>query len=186
MRDSLAAGLREPPSLRHAVSMPSSGRDQDPHPTDSYTPNTPGTTPAFSPSLVPTSSLIPTSTLAPTTSLAMASSQCEYPGSRSFPPALLGSMSSVQQMSILAAPPLAGLQETDVVVMSCWMNKVALQLDDVLVDGVHVLAEPVEAPGSGLRQHHQLGSPSARFQNLLIHARGRGTVPGYYEAMLTR
>lgn len=75
-------------------------------------------------------------------------------------------------------------------VMSCWMNKVALQLDDVLVDGVHVLAEPVTVAGmllgSGLRHAAQQGSPSARFQNLLIHARSRGTVLGYYEAMLTR
>lgn len=66
----------------------------------------------------------------------------------------------------------------------------ALQLDDVLIDGVHVLAEPVTVAGmvlgSGLRQTAQHGSPSARFQNLLIHARSRGTVQGYYEAMLTR
>lgn len=93
-------------------------------------------------------------------------------------------------MDILSPPPANGLHESDVAVMSCWMNKVALQLDDVLVDGVHVLAEPVTVAGmvlgSGLRHAAQQGSPSARFQNLLIHARSRGTVQGYYEAMLTR
>lgn len=171
--------------------MPSNGQDQDPHPCDSPTPYSP--TPCsptnsvpFTSNLAPTPSLAPTTSLAPTRSLAVTGNQYEHVGSRAFP-ALLGSISSVQQMSILAAPPAAGLHETDVVVMSCWMNKVALQLDDVLVDGVHVLAEPVEAPGpvADMRSR-QLGSPSARFQSLLIHARGRGTVPGFYEAMLTR
>lgn len=93
-------------------------------------------------------------------------------------------------MAILTPPPPEGLHESDAAVMSCWMNRVALQLDDVLVDGVHVLAEPVTVAGmvlgSGLRHAAQQGSPSARFQNLLIHARSRGTVQGYYEAMLTR
>jgi len=93
-------------------------------------------------------------------------------------------------MAILSGPPVAGLHESDVTVMSCWMNKVALQLDDVLVDGVHMLAEPVTVAGMtvgpGMRHAAQHGSPSARFQNLLIHARSRGTVQGYYEAMLTR
>lgn len=167
--------------------MPSNGRDQNPHVADSHSPHALATSPTFG-NAANTTRLAPSHSLAPTTSLAMASSQYEHPSSRSFPTALLGSISSVQQMSILAAPPALGLHETDVMVMSCWMNKVALQLDDVLVDGVHVLAEPVEAPSPrpGMRQHQQLGSPSARFQNLLIHARGRGTVPGYYEAMLTR
>lgn len=191
------AGLKEPASLRHTFSTPNSSRDQDLHLVDCHSPHTPASSSAFTTSMAPTARLLPTaslahatsfapaSTLAATSSLAIASSQCDQPGSRGYPPAMLGSISSVQQMSILATPPSLGLQETDVVVMSCWMNKVALQLDDVLVDGVHVLAEPVEAPLAGSRQH-QLGSPSARFQNLLIHARGRGTVPGFYEAMLTR
>lgn len=193
----LRAGLKEPASLRHTFSTPSSSRDQDLHVVDCHSPHTPASSSAFTTSMAPTARLLPTaslahatsfapaSTLAATTSLAIASSQCDQPGSRGYPPAMLGSISSVQQMSILATPPSLGLQETDVVMMSCWMNKVALQLDDVLVDGVHVLAEPVEAPLAGSRQH-QLGSPSARFQNLLIHARGRGTVPGFYEAMITR
>ena len=60
-----------------------------------------------------------------------------------------------------------------------------------------MLAEPVTIAPAGLgaaaghlqqpsRQAVSHGSPSARFQNLLIYARGRGTVQGYYEAMLTR
>lgn len=162
--------------MRHAVSFPRN--------TDSY----------------PTSPLAGFANLATATSLAMApqpslgghpSLDSHQPStSRAFVPPLLGSLSSVQQMAILSPPPANGLHESDVAVMSCWMNKVALQLDDVLVDGVHVLAEPVTVAGmvlgSGLRHAAQQGSPSARFQNLLIHARSRGTVQGYYEAMLTR
>ena len=147
----------------------------------------------------PASPLAGLASLATATSLAMGSShfeqyqQQQHSGmttSTGFAAPLLGSLSSVQQMAILSMPPVAGLQEPDVAVMSCWMNKVALQLDDVLVDGVHVLAEPVTvagmAGGVGLRHMAQHGSPSARFQNLLVHARSRGTVQGYYEAMLTR
>ncbi len=146
----------------------------------------------------PASPLAGLASLATATSLAMGGShfdqQQQQPSgmstSRAFAAPLLGSLSSVQQMAILSAPPAAGLHESDVTVMSCWMNKVALQLDDVLVDGVHVLAEPVTVAGMtvglGLRHAAQHGSPSARFQNLLIHARSRGTVQGYYEAMLTR
>ena len=139
----------------------------------------------------------PLASLATATSLAMGincfDSQLQHSGlstSRAFAAPLLGSLSSVQQMAILSQPPVAGLQEPDVTVMSCWMNKVALQLDDVLVDGVHVLAEPVTVAGMGqgssMRHTAHHGSPSARFQNLLVHARSRGTVQGYYEAMLTR
>lgn len=148
----------------------------------------------------PTSPLASFASLATATSLAMApqpllgahpSLDSHQPStSRVFAPPLLGSLSSVQQMAILSPPPASGLQEPDVAVMSCWMNKVALQLDDVLVDGIHVLAEPVTVAGmvacSGLRHAAQQGSPSACFQNLLVHARSRGTVQGYYEAMLTR
>lgn len=149
----------------------------------------------------PTSPLASFASLATATSLAMAPHQpllgahpsldSHQPStSRVFAPPLLGSLSSVQQMAILSPPPANGLQEPDVAVMSCWMNKVALQLDDVLVDGVHVLAEPVIVAGmvacSGFRHAAQQGSPSACFQNLLVHARSRGTVQGYYEAMLTR
>ncbi|KAA6424087.1 MAG: SMCA5 SWI SNF related matrix associated act (ISS) [Trebouxia sp. A1-2] len=168
-------GLREPQSLRHAISMPATGRGLERHP----------------PSL-----LAGLASLATATSLAMVGShhdQQQPSGmstSRAFAAPLLGSLSSVQQMAILSAPPVAGLQESDVTVMSCWMNKVALQLDDVLVDGVHMLAEPVTVAGMtvgpGIRHAAQHGSPSARFQNLLIHARSKGTVQGYYEAMLTR
>ena len=162
--------------------MPSSGRN-----TDSYTAS-------------PLAGLV---SLATATSLAMGhpplgghpSLDSQQPSGlstcRAFGPPLLGSLSSVQQMATLSSPPASGLQEAEVTVMSSWMNKVALQLDDVLVDGVHVLAEPVTVAGmvlgSGLRQQTaQYASPSARFQNLLIHARSRGTVQGYYEAMLTR
>ena len=161
--------------------MPSSGKHTDNH---------------------PTSPLAGLASLATATSLAMGHpSLGGYPSldsqqpsglstSRAFAPPLLGSLSSVQQMATLSSPPASGLQESEVTVMSSWMNKVALQLDDVLIDGVHVLAEPVTVAGmvlgSGLRQTAQHGSPSARFQNLLIHARSRGTVQGYYEAMLTR
>ena len=145
----------------------------------------------------PTSPLASFASLATATSLAMApqallgahpSLDSHQPStSRVFALPLLGSLSSVQQMAILSPPPANGLQEPDVAVMSCWMNKVALQLDDVLVDGVHVLAEPVTVAGTvGLRHAAQQGSPSACFQNLLVHARSRGTVQGYYEAMLTR
>lgn len=149
----------------------------------------------------PTSPLAGFASLATATSLAMAAQPFlgghpsldshQLSTSRAFAPPLLGSLSSVQQMAILSLPPANGLQESDVAVMSCWMNKVALQLDDVLVDGVHVLAEPVTVDGmlsgSGLRHAAaQQVSPSARFQSLLIHARRRGTVQGYYEAMLTR
>lgn len=129
------------------------------------------------------------SSLAATTSLAQSRSHLaphDQAVSRPWSPTPLGSLSSVQQLCTLSPPPPAGLHETDVTVMSCWMNKIALQLDDVLVDGLHVLAENMETPAAIGQQHQQLGSPSARFQSLLIHARGRGTVPGYYEAMLTR
>ncbi|KAL3143339.1 hypothetical protein ABBQ38_002174 [Trebouxia sp. C0009 RCD-2024] len=173
----LRTGLREPQALRHAVSVPVRN-------TDGYC----------------TSPLAGLASLATATSLAMGAPPCLGPHpsldshqlstSRVFGPPLLGSLSSVQQMTILSPPPPGGLQETDMAVMSCWMNKVALQLDDVLVDGVHVLAEPITVAGmvlgSGLRHAAQQGSPSARFQNLLIHARSRGSVQGYYEAMLTR
>lgn len=168
-------GLREPQSLRHAISMPATGRCLERH---------------------PPSPLAGLASLATTTSLAMVGSHYDQQQpsgmstSRAFAAPLLGSLSSVQQMAILSAPPVAGLHESDVTVMSCWMNKVALQLDDVLVDGVHMLAEPVTVAGMtfgpGMRHAAQHSSPSARFQNLLIHARGRGTVQGYYEAMLTR
>lgn len=143
----------------------------------------------------PASPLAGLASLATATSLAMAGSHFDQPASgmsasRAFAAPLLGSLSTVQQMAILSPPPVSHLQETDVTVMSCWMNKVALQLDDVLVDGVHMLAEPVTvagmAMGPGMRHATQLGSPSARFQNLLIHARTKDTVQGYYEAMLTR
>lgn len=173
-----AQSLRHAGSLRHAISMPAAGRSMEQH---------------------PASPLAGLASLATATSLAMGSShfeqyqQQQHSGmttSTGFAAPLLGSLSSVQQMAILSMPPVAGLQESDVAVMSCWMNKVALQLDDVLVDGVHVLAEPVTvagmAGGVGLRHMAQHGSPSARFQNLLVHARSRGTVQGYYEAMLTR
>lgn len=162
--------------MRHAVSMPRN--------TDAY----------------PASLLPGFAHLATATSLAMASqpSLGGHPSldshqpstSRVFAPPLLGSLSSVQQMATLSPAPANGLEESDVAVMSCWMNKVALQLDDVLIDGVHVLAEPVTVAGmvlgSGFRHAAQQGSPSARFQNLLIYARSHGTVQGFYEAMLTR
>ncbi|KAL0039756.1 hypothetical protein WJX77_006974 [Trebouxia sp. C0004] len=106
-------GLREPQSLRHAISMPATGRGLERH-----------------------------------------------------PPSPLAGLASLATVPSLA------------------------MLDDVLVDGVHVLAEPVTVAGMtvgpGMRHAAQHGSPSARFQNLLIHARSRGTVQGYYEAMLTR
>ena len=176
------AGLREPQSLRHAISMPSSGRSTDPY---------------------PTSPLAGLASLATATSLAMGghpslgahpSMDSQQPSGlstgRAFAPPLLGSLSSVQQMCTLSQPPANGLQEVDLTTMSSWMNKVALQLDDVLVDGVHVLAEPVTVagmvPGSGLRHPAHHGWPSARFQNLLVHARSHGTLQGYYEAMITR
>ena len=148
----------------------------------------------------PASPLAGLASLATATSLAMGSSQIDpqqappqhqHSGtSRAFAAPLLGSLSSVQQMAILSSPPMAGLQECDITVMCHWMNKVALQLDDVLVDGVHVLAEGMTAaaaPAQGsVRPNAPQGSPSARFQNLLIHARSRGIVQGFYEAMLTR
>ena len=161
--------------MRHAISMPATGRGLERH---------------------PPSPLAGLASLATATSLAMGGSHYDQQQpsgmstSRAFAAPLLGSLSSVQQMAILSAPPVSGLQESDVTVMSCWMNKVALQLDDVLVDGVHMLAEPVTVAGMtvgpGMRHAAQHGSPSARFQNLLIHVRSRGTVQGYYEAMLTR
>lgn len=173
----LRTGLRDPQALRHAVSVPTRNSDH-------YC----------------TSPLAGLASLATATSLAMGAPPCLSPHpsldshqlstTRVFGAPLLGSLSSVQQMAILTPPPPEGLHESDAAVMSCWMNRVALQLDDVLVDGVHVLAEPVTVAGmvlgSGLRHAAQQGSPSARFQNLLIHARSRGTVQGYYEAMLTR
>ena len=166
--------------MRHAISMPGVGRASDQQ---------------------PPSPLAGLASLATATSLAMGSShidpqqpppQHQHSGtSRAFAAPLLGSLSSVQQMAILSSPPVAGLQECDITIMCHWMNKVALQLDDVLVDGVHVLAEGMSAaaaPAQGPVRPNALpqGSPSARFQNLLIHARSRGTVQGFYEAMLTR
>ena len=199
----VVTGLREPHPLRHAISMPGTGRGAEQQ--------------------QPASPLAGLASLATATSLALGGGHFEHhhpqqqaqhvqqaqqqqppqhqhssmSTSRAFAAPLLGSLSSVQQMAILSVPPAAGLQEADITVMCHWMNKVALQLDDVLVDGVHMLAEPVTTAPAGLgaaaghlqqpfRQAVSHGSPSARFQNLLIYARGRGTVQGYYEAMLTR
>ena len=105
-----------------------------------------------------------------------------------------------------APPPAAGLQEGDPAAQIHWMNRVAMVLDDLLAAtapraaaAAHSVAPNADSP-SELRAARGdapaasvsgaccgwAASPSARFQALLVHARRKGCLQGYYEAMLQR
>lgn len=107
-----------------------------------------------------------------------------------------------------APPPAAGLQEGDPTAQIHWMNRVAMVLDDLLAataaraaaaDMVSPTAESspevqaARGDASGAPAASVGGvccgwavPPSARFQALLVHARRKRCLQGYYEAMLQR
>ena len=93
--------------------------------------------------------------------------------------------------------PAAGLREGDASAQMHWMNRVAMVLDDQLAaSAAQAAAADAASPSRVSPSEAQTGSsrgrgawavsPSARFQALLVHARRKGFLQGYCDAMLQR
>lgn len=111
---------------------------------------------------------------------------------------------SVPDLAAKAPPPAAGLRESDPSAQIHWMNRVAMVLDDLLAASAAqaAAAEAVSPTSTSPTETRSTGgggrgsgagsgavwapSPSACFQALLVHARRKGSLQGYYDAMLQR